>query len=684
MKRILPVALLGALGLFSCQSDVVNPTDVNIVAEPALAFPLGSVNLTMEHLLAPDDSLIYNDNATYKVVVAQDSVFGINVNDLISIPAQSPSSSAISMGTIAVDNVTMSQSIGLGTIASDAGLTSINSAHGSNAPFPSLNQTNIGTYGSGGFGSFSSASFSSGTLSLELTNNWPVPVTLNVDLVNTSNGNTIVSYSLANVSANGGSTTDTESLVNKTLPNSIGFKLTSLTTPGSGTSLVGIDTTDNLVLDISSAGLEVYSAVTQISSQAISSDTQFVDLSTGGSEELRELMFSTASFDFEFESTLGVDVELDLNFPGSDKNGNEIDTTILITAGNTTTGSINMNNTILDLTQDPSQNHSRLPIAVSATLLGSTSMVTVDSSDALNMTFEMANLQFGHIKGFFGTQQITIDAGAVDLAIDFLDNFEGSISFAEPSISMDVTNSIGLPIELVLDFASYKDGTAYALNGPNYVLPYPTTLGNTTTGTLSFDNTNSSIVDVFTLPKDSIVYGGEVNVNHDTATFGTDNFVTNTSSISGDLLMEMPFYFSAAGLAFGDTLATDMDNANALPEGATLESAKILLQTTTTLPLDANVQITFYDASWNEVMMKDLGLMESGTPDAAGIITTANVLDSELALDATEALTLLNAKHIVAEATMDTYNAGNDPVKLRTDATLKLDLGVQLQVKYEL
>ncbi len=101
MKRIFPVALFGALGLFSCQSDVVNPTDVNIVAEPALAFPLGSVNLTMEHLLAPDDSLIYNDNATYKVV-AQDSVFGISVNDLISIPAQSPSSSAISMGTIAV------------------------------------------------------------------------------------------------------------------------------------------------------------------------------------------------------------------------------------------------------------------------------------------------------------------------------------------------------------------------------------------------------------------------------------------------------------------------------------------------------------------------------------------------------------------------------------------------------
>lgn len=682
MKRILAIALVGALGLFSCQTDLV-VTTVDIVAEPSMAFPLGSVNLTMEHLLAPDDSLIFDDNTNYKVVVAQDSVFGINVNDLIEIPAQSPSSNSISMGTIAVDNVTMSQSISLGDIAADAGLTAINAAHGSNAPFPSMNETNIGTYGSGGFGSFSSASFSSGTLSLELTNNWPVPVTLNVDLVNTANGNTIVSYSLANVSPNGGSSTDTESLINKTLPNSIGFKITSLTSPGSGTSFVGVDTTDNLVLDISSSGLEVYSAVTQISSQTISSDTQFVDLSTGGSEELRELMFSTASFDFEFESTLGVDVELDLKFPGSNKNGSEIDTTILITAGNTTIGSINMNNAILDLTQDPSQNHSRLPLIVNASLVGSTNMVTVDSSDALDMTFEMANINFGHIKGFFGSQQINIDPGTVDLAIEFLDNFEGAISFAEPSISMDITNSIGLPIEMVLDFTSFKDGVGYSLNGPNYVLPYPSTLGNTATGILTYDNGNSSIVDVFTLPKDSIVYEGEVNINHDVATFGTDNFVTSASSISGDLLMEMPFYFTASGLAFGDTLAENLDNAD-LPDNLTIESAKILLQATTTLPLDANVQIKFYDGSWNEILMKDLGVViESGTPDASGIIISPNIFNSELALDASEALSVLNAKHIIAEANMNTYNAGNDPVKLRTDATLKLDLGVQVQVKYE-
>ena len=684
MNKLFAPAFIAVFALGSCQSDVVDPTSVIVTASPVIALPLGEIGLTMDHLLIPDSALIFDDNTTYKVIVAQDSVFGIDVNDLISIPSQSPSNSSISMGVIGVSNVSISQVITLGDVASDAGLTTLNAAHGSSAPFPSMNESNVGTYGGSGFGSFTSASFANGTLTLGLTNDWPVPVSMGIELVNGTTGATILTYAINNVAANGGIGSDTESLVNITLPNSIGFKISSLTSPGSGTNFVSIDTTDNLELAISSADLEVYNAVTQISTQAISSDTQYVDLSTGGSEELRELMFNTASFDYEFVSTLAENLELNLNFPGSDQNGSVVDTTITITAGATTTGTINLNGTVLDLTQDSTQNHSRLPIAVAATLVGSGAMVNVDSSDALDMTFEMTNLQFGHIKGFFGTQQITIDPGSVDLAIDFLENFDGEISFSEPSIAMGITNSIGLPIQLVLDFNSFKDGTAYGLNGPNYVLPYPTTLGSTATGTLTFDNLNSSIVDVFTLPKDSITYGGSVNINHDTATFGTENFVTSSSSISGDLLMEMPFYFTATGLGFYDTLATDQNNSGILPADATLESATLLLQTTTTLPLDASLTLSFYDANWNVLLIKDLGLMESGVPDASGIVTAANVLNTELELDALEAKTVLDAAHITAQASMDTYNVGSDPVKLRTDATLNLNLGVQFQLNVTL
>ncbi len=683
MRKTLALLTAG-LYLASCQTDTVGIDDVDIIAEPVIALPIGEINLTLDHLLVPDDSLIYDDNMDYKLVVAEDSVFSIAVDDLISLPAQSPASSSISMGTIGVNNVTMTTDISLGTVATDAGLTTINSANGSNAPFPSINETNVGTYGGGGFGTFTNASFSDGSMTLTMTNDWPASVTMGVELVNNTSGATILTFALSNASANGGTATDTESLIGKTLPSDIGFKITSLSSPGSGMSFVAIDTADALTLDISTADLEVYSAITALSTQDISSDTQYVDLGTGGSEELRELMFNTASFDYEFTSTLAEDLELGIGFPGSDKNGNEVDTTITIASGQTVTGTINLDNTILDLTTDPSQDHSKLPIAVSATLLGSGNQVTIDSSDALDMTFEMTNLQFGHIKGFFGTQMISIDNGSVPLAVEFLENFEGSIAFAEPSISMDITNSIGLPIQLALDFDSYSDGTASSLNGPDYVLPYPTTLGDTETGTLTYDNTNSQITDVFTLPKDSIVYGGSVNVNHDTTTFGTDNFVTSTGAISGDLLMELPFTITATGLAFGDTLADDLDLSGSVPENMEVENIKLFMSNTTTLPLEATVALKFYDENWNEVHMESVELLVSGVPNANGIVTAPSVSDVEIDLSGTALEAVLNAKAVVAEASMDTYNGGTDAVKLRTDATIGISLGVQLEVIAEL
>ena len=175
MRKTLALLTAG-LYLASCQTDTVGIDDVDIIAEPVIALPIGEINLTLDHLLVPDDSLIYDDNMDYKLVVAQDSVFSIAVDDLISLPAQSPASSSISMGTIGVNNVTMTTDISLGTVATDAGLTTINSANGSSAPFPSINETNVGTYGGGGFGTFTNASFSDGSMTLTMTNDWPTVV----------------------------------------------------------------------------------------------------------------------------------------------------------------------------------------------------------------------------------------------------------------------------------------------------------------------------------------------------------------------------------------------------------------------------------------------------------------------------------------------------------------------------
>ena len=64
-----------------------------------------------------------------------------------------------------------------------------------NAPFPSVNQSNVGTYGSGGsLGTFDDATFSQGDLTLSFTNNWPVAMSMDVDVVDTLTNATILSY----------------------------------------------------------------------------------------------------------------------------------------------------------------------------------------------------------------------------------------------------------------------------------------------------------------------------------------------------------------------------------------------------------------------------------------------------------------------------------------------------------
>ena len=77
MKKLFASAFIVGIALSSCQSDVVVPTDIDITAAPVISLPLGQIGLTMDHLLVPDDSLIFDDNATYKVIVAQVAYSGL-------------------------------------------------------------------------------------------------------------------------------------------------------------------------------------------------------------------------------------------------------------------------------------------------------------------------------------------------------------------------------------------------------------------------------------------------------------------------------------------------------------------------------------------------------------------------------------------------------------------------------
>ena len=65
-------------------------------------------------------------------------------------------------------------------------------------------------------------------------------------------------------------------------------------------------------------------------------------------------------------------------------------------------------------------------------------------------------------------------------------------------------------------------------------------------------------------------------------------------------------------------------------------------------------------------------------------LTAPSTSDITIDLNGAALEAVLGAKSVIAEATMDTYNGGSDPVKLRTDATIGISLGVQLEVSLTL
>ena len=553
------------------------------------------------------------------------------------------------------------------------------------ANFPAINETNVGTYSAGSFSTFTSASFSQGSLSLTMDNDWPVELSMGIDVVDMSNSNTLLNYTFNNVAANGGSNTQTASLVGVTLPNSIGLKINSVVSPGSPSTPININLADEITFSVSSSNLKVYNAIVQLDTTVLAQQSEMVDLGIAG-VELEEISFETCDLNYEFESTLKADVEVVLTMLSTDKNGSPIDTTILIAADQTTTGTISLANTILDLTTDSIKPHSRLPIALSTTVLGTSTQVTVDSGQYISAVFDMDNIDFEYIQGYFGDTATTIPSATIPLDLDILNQFDGEVTFEDPAISIGVTNSVGIPIALDLEFTSYRNGTAYDLNAAPQMFPYPTTIGDSASGTIVYDNSNSAIASVFTFPSDSIAYGGSVTVNPDTLTYGKYNFITSESRISGDLLLEIPFEFTTANLALEAPLSSNLSLGSALQSDLyELDYAKLKIQSISTLPLDASMILRFYDANGGLLLQKPLtSLLQSGTPNSDGVVITAKTTDAELVLNSTDFAAIVDAKEVVAEVSMSTFNGGSIPVKLRTDAFITLDIAVEAKVNYQL
>ena len=318
----------------------------------------------------------------------------------------------------------------------------------------------------------------------------------------------------------------------------------------------------------------------------------------------------------------------------------------------------------------------------------------VTSSGDLGINLEVQNIDFQLAQGDFGNQNITLDAGSIDMDVDFWDDIEGDYQFANPQILLNMENSVGVPFQINADIIGYaSDGSTAALN-PDALQPaYPNTVSATNpltidpiTEIITYDKNNSDIVDLMALPpSDRLEYMGSIALNPVGAiapTPTTPNLVSNNSAIGVDIEIDIPLDFTANKLMLRDTI-DDID----ISDAENILNAAVIVVAENGYPLDVMIdKIYFTDAAY--VVIDSIS--DNEVIDAATVYTTgANIgevdpssikeVEHQIKLTQSQIENLNKTENLILNASVSTSNGGV-PVKLMGDYELKFTLSVQAQI----
>jgi hypothetical protein len=395
-----------------------------------------------------------------------------------------------------------------------------------------------------------------------------------------------------------------------------------------------------------------------------------------------------ASIDFLLSNPLNTDVDLTISFPGITEGGTVVTRTFTVGANVTNQAqSINLNSAIITF-RSPYSNSNDVDIEFSAFIKDNGGTISGNGDIGIDLTVQ--NIDFITASGDFGQQSIDIGTGNIEMDVDFWDDIDGEYRFSNPKIHVHLRNSVGIPFVINANITGYSStGGSQALN-PLPLQPnnYPKTLADVLDApnleTITYDKSNSDIVDLMALPpSDRLDYMGNVSLNPNAVDIATEpNIISNTSRIDADIEIEIPLEFTATNLTLKDTIDNlDIDDTDKIMNAAIVVTAE------NGYPLDVSIEsIQLTDEAYNIIDE----ITDNEVIDAASVYTSGPMIgevdpDSikevshEIELTQSQIANLDLTENIIINAVVSTENGGI-PVKLKGDYELKFTISVQAQL----
>ena len=649
------IIFFGSIVLNACSGDFLNLSDTDLSISPFLNVPLGTVNITMSNVV-PDTGLVSQDSNRFFISYKLDSALTVFADSLIpELPAIQFSDSA-DLANVVLPNFSQGADLTLGEFGPTANL------NGGIFIFPPLGPVYGGSQTLQGNSPVCSAVLSQGTVTLTVTNSWPIPVQLSLALVNNSNGVTVTNFVFPQILP-GSSSSQTKSLVGKTLSNNMSFEIINVQSPGSGGSPVPYSSSDEISFVLQSNSIEVTSGSVVFPQSQLFTSSDFYDFGLANGIRLKKIFVKRAVIRYQVSMPIDGIVETDITIPFSDNFGAPFGFTINSTPGLPSIGRAVLQNVAVDLSKSPGNPYNRLPFEIESYIMSASNCVGFDANDELNFQFELDSIELDAVEGQFGSydialeQQINLD----DLGAGF--EFDEMI-FYGPKLSIDFKNSIGIPVFVDLELKSTNSYGTHSVSESNFPVPYPQENVFPLLREGSLVVQPDTAVPFLVFPNQDL----EVAVTAKIRSTGNPNpphFVQLGEDLNVGIGVVQESRFSISNLRFRDTVGVSGPDSSVL---ANLLEAFWGVSYQNQLPFDVVLELIALDSDGSVLFAKSM--------DLVGLEG-----ETKLDLNQVEILSLSTLEELVWNVRFDSSASGDKVLKATDALILNLSLGGRYRIE---
>lgn len=688
------IILLFVMVVNSCKKDSTDFSKYDsYTPSPEFGIPLFNTKISMLNLIQSDS--IYtkvDNNGLVRFVFRQDSLFSYKITDFFAFDNSKTTSIDNNMGEITINDVSTVKKSTLQDLTatfSAPAKAAFDAISGTNSVFPAIseNLSNITPFTA--FTEFSTVRFSQGYLIITIKNHLPINLNaITLNLYNITPSQTLLGvFSYSNISP-GASKSDSISLVNKTLSNSIGYSMPVFNTNSSAPTAVNINYQDSIVITAQTRALKASSGTAVFPNQNIVNQSTSLDFTpTDTTQRIRKLKLAAGKVNFLAQSTVKEPIELTINFTGALKNGSPYPSQIITipTTGSTSfysDSTINLAGVELDLTQIPSKPYNNVAITYTARVVSSGLPVLFSSTDYINLQVYTTSTQIDYIEGYIG--RIVVPTKNNDfINLSFLNSINGGFNLDAPELVFTVNNSIGVPIQFQYNFVGKNNsGKIQDAEMKPFDANYPllSEIGQTKSKVQVYSNANNNgkINELMSLPPHSIQILGQL-ISNPIPDPTQNQFISKGNTLNLNMEINLPLALRTNDFALVDSNAFDAKQFDVFKEitlGLNIENR---------FPFDANMKIVFMNDA-NNIPVDSITynkIITSAITDANGKTIQSSKSKTKIQMNEARLLKLISGKvnKIKTFTTLATENNGTKPIKIYSDYDMNISLGIIATLK---